>query len=307
MAVILDGKAASKAIRLRLKKEIRGLTGQIARPPHVVFVQVGDNPASTTYVLAKSRTAQKIGCLSTIEHFPVEITEHGLLHRLAELNAEHNVHGILVQLPLPSHINEQAVAQAIAPVKDIDCFHAENFGRMALGLPGPKSATPQGVMMLLAHYGIATEGQRAVVLGRSNLVGKPMGLLLLAANATVSWCHSRTPDLASICREADILVSAAGRPGLVTAEMVKAGAAVIDVGTNFIFEDASVNGRDDPQRARPTEAEQAPTARLVGDVDFAAVSRVAGYISPVPGGVGPMTIASVLCNAVELWRLQEGA
>ena len=299
MAKLLDGKAAAKSIRIRLKKQIRLLIADGHAQPHAVFVQVGDDPASTQYVGLKNRQAERIGCRSTIEQLPADTTQQQLLALLAKLNADPGVHSILVQLPLPGHIDEKVIAGSISPLKDVDCFHPENVGRVALGLPAPRPATPQGIINLLDANGIELQGQHAVVLGRSNLVGKPLGLLLLERNCTVTYCHSRTKDLAEVTRSADILISAVGRAGLVSGEMVKHGVVAVDVGTNFVPL-ADGNGVPIPDENGNAQMQ------LVGDLVFDEVQKKASWISPVPGGVGPMTIATVLENTVALYRRIEG-
>lgn len=310
MAQLLDGKATAAAIRAQLKTEIDALRAAGRPQPHSVFVQVGENPASTTYVNTKHKLAGKVGIMSSIERYPADLSEAALLERLAQLNADPQVHAILTQLPLPPQIDEKRVVQAISPAKDVDCFNPQNVGLMALGLPGPKPATPQGVLMLLDAYGIDVKGMNAVVVGRSNLVGKPLGLMLLARHATVTYCHTRTRDLAAECRRADLLIAAGGRARLITGAMVKPGAVVVDVGTNYVPVEAGPGGAGVPAgqplagtAARPTVG---PEHRLVGDVAFDEVEPVASYISPVPGGVGPMTIASVLYNALVLYKLAAG-
>ena len=310
MARLLDGKLCAKATRARIRAEIAQLGGPV---PHVVFVQVGSIPASTTYVNAKSKAAENVGMRSTIQRLPEDITQAALLAELAVHNQDREVHGVLVQLPLPEHIDPLAVALAIAPEKDIDCFNPVNVGRMTIGLPGPRPATPQGILMLLDFHGIAVRGMQAVVVGRSNLVGKPMGLMLLERSATVTWCHSATHDLGRLTRAADLVVSAAGRAGLLRGGMVRPGAVVVDVGTNYVpaylgaesIPDAApvipIRGqRDERAGLDPGEVQQ--ELKLVGDVVFEEVEPVAAWISPVPGGVGPMTIASVLWNGLELFK-----
>ena len=299
MAKLLDGKQAAKSIRTALRRQIRLWMADGHPQPHAVFIQVGDNPASSQYVGMKNRQAEKIGCRSTIELLPDDTTQQELLARLAIHNADPGVHSILVQLPLPAHMDEQQVAESISPLKDVDCFHPENVGRVTLGLPAPRPATPQGIINLLDANGIELQGKHAVVLGRSNLVGKPLGLLLLERNCTVTYCHSRTADLGAVTRQADILVAAAGRAGLVTGEMVKQDVVAVDVGTNFvhILDDAG-----EPEY----DADGEPRMMLVGDLVFDEVAEKASWISPVPGGVGPMTIATVLENTVALYRRIEG-
>ena len=311
MAQLLDGKATAAAIRARLKTEIDALTAAGRPAPCSVFIQVGENPASTTYVNSKHKLAKQAGIVSSIERYPANLTQAALVQRLIELNADPTVHSILTQLPLPTQIDEQVIVQAISPRKDVDCFNPESVGRLVLGLPGPKPATPQGVLMLLDAYGIDVKGMNAVVVGRSNLVGKPLGLMLLARHATVTWCHTRTRDLAAECRRADLLIAAGGRARLITGAMVKPGVIVVDVGTNYVpaepfpgsTDSLSVAPDADGQAVRPTEE---PPLKLVGDVAFEEVEPLASYISPVPGGVGPMTIASVLYNSLALYKLIEG-
>lgn len=299
MAQLLDGKATALSVRRGLKSEIKSLVTRVDRVPGSVFIQVGENPASTTYVNMKNKMAERIGINSTIDRQPETITQDELLQLIRFYNEDPNVHAILVQLPLPEHIDESAIVMAISPAKDVDCFHPENVGRLAIGLPGPKPATPQGVLMLLDAYGIDVKGMNATVVGRSNLVGKPLGLMLLARHATVTWCHTRTRNLLEECRRGDLLIAAGGRAGLISGEMIKEGAVVVDVGTNY----AEVLGAD----GQPELDDNGnPKRKLVGDVLFEEVEPVAGFISPVPGGVGPMTIASVLQNAVTLYKLIEG-
>ncbi len=290
-----------------MRSEIAQLLPLVGYPPHVVFVQVGEIPASSSYVNAKSEAARKVGMRSTITRLPESISQDALLTQLARLNADTSVHGVLVQLPLPEHIDPLAVALAIAPEKDIDCFNPANVGKLTIGLPGPRPATPQGILMLLDHYGIDVAGMQTVVIGRSNLVGKPMGLMLLARNATVTWCHSATSDLAQHTRRADLIVSAAGDAQLLRGEMVKPGVVVVDVGTNYVPENDTdevilIRGqRDEREGVDPDEVRQ--QLKLVGDVMFDEVEPLASWISPVPGGVGPMTIASVLWNGLMQYKL----
>jgi methylenetetrahydrofolate dehydrogenase (NADP+) / methenyltetrahydrofolate cyclohydrolase len=286
VAQILDGKSCASAVRRQLRAEVAELKLAGHPVPHIVFIQVGDNPASSLYVSSKQSAAEKAGMRSTIERLPDTTQQPELIGVIERLNRDSGVHGILVQLPLPPWIDSTAVAEAISPAKDVDCFHPQNVGKLALGLPGPKPATPRGILMLLKHYGIEVAGRHALIVGRSNLVGKPLGLMLLAEDATVIMCHSRTADLPALARQADILVAAAGKPGLITGAMVKPGAVVVDVGINYLT----------------AEGDKGDETRLVGDVDYAGVEPVAGWISPVPGGVGPMTIASVLCNGLDLYH-----
>jgi len=299
MAQILDGKATAKRVRGELKREIKRLAVIAECQPQAVFIQVGENPASTTYVNMKHKMAERIGCLSTIVRLAETITQDELLECIQRYNTDRTVHGILVQLPLPDHIDENVIVQAISPQKDVDCFHPENVGRMMIGLPGPKPATPLGIVTLLDAYGIDVTGMNVTVVGRSNLVGKPLGIMLLLRHGTVTYCHTRTRDLAAECKRADLLIAAAGRAGIVTPEMIKPGAVVVDVGTNFI---PAVDEHGQPV----LDEDGKQKSKLVGDVDFAAAEKFAAWISPVPGGVGPMTIASVLSNTVTLYKLIEG-
>ncbi len=249
-------------------------------------MKVGENPASAVYVRNKQRACAKAGIESSLHTLPATASQTDLLTCVHGLNADPDVHGILVQLPLPEQIDERAILDAVAPLKDVDCFHPENVGRLSQGRPRFAPCTPAGVMELLAAAGVETSGRRAVALGRSEIVGKPMAMLLLArgADATVTVCHSRTANLAAVCREADILVAAIGRAKFVTADMIKPGAAVIDVGINRLPEEEG--------------------GGLCGDVDFDAVKAVAGSLTPVPGGVGPMTVAVLLRNTLTAATLQ---
>lgn len=274
-ASLIDGKALAARLRNELKPHIEALKAR-GHAPGLAVLLVGDDPASAVYVRNKVKACEDCGILSVFEKLPADVTEQELLAHIARLNADPALHGILVQLPLPRHLNAQRVLESIAFDKDVDGLHATNAGLTLMGTPHFRSCTPYGVMKMLESIGCDPAGRHAVVLGRSNMVGKPMAMLLLAANATVTICHSATRDLPSITRQADILVAAVGRRALVTADMVKPGAVVIDVGTN-----------------------KTPEGRLAGDVDFDAVKEVAGWISPVPGGVGPMTITMLLTNTVE--------
>lgn len=273
-AVIMDGNAVSKEVRGRLAARVATLTAQGVRPGLAVLL-VGDNPASRVYVRNKVKACADTGIHSVLEEYPADATEAQILARIAALNADPVIHGILVQLPLPPQISVDKVLEAIAPAKDVDGFHVSNLGALMAGTPGFEPCTPHGCMEILDHYGISLRGRHAVVVGRSNIVGKPMALMLLARDATVTICTSKTQDLAAFTRSADVLVVAVGRPRLVTGAMVKAGAAVVDVGIN----------RD-------------ADGKLVGDVDFESVKAVAGHVTPVPGGVGPMTITMLLANTV---------
>lgn len=279
MAKIIDGKALAAQVKARCAAGAQGL----ARRPGLAVILVGDDPASRVYVSGKERDCAECGFLSFEHKLPAETTEQELLTLIDRLNGDGAVDGILVQLPLPAHLNEEKVLNAISPDKDVDCFHPVNVGKMVAGQPVFLPCTPAGVMEMLRAYEIPVAGRHCVVLGRSNIVGKPMATLLLAQSGTVTICHSKTPDLAEFTRQADILVSAVGRTGLVTADMVKEGAVVIDVAMNRNAE-----------------------GKLCGDVDFAAVEKKASYITPVPGGVGPMTRAMLMENLLTAAKHHQG-
>lgn len=268
-AVIMDGKALAE----KVKAQIREKVSKLRRQPGLAVILVGDNPASQVYVRNKERDCAQCGIMCYDYHLPQDASQEDVLDLVEKMNNYGAVDGILVQLPLPEQIDERVVLEAIAPDKDVDAFHPENVGRIMQGQAYYKPCTPAGVMEILHEYGIDPGGKHCVVLGRSNIVGKPMAMLLLHENATVTICHSRTPDLKAQCIQADILVSAVGKTGLITADMVKPGAVVIDVAMN-----------------------RNEAGKLCGDVDFDAVSQVASYITPVPGGVGPMTRAMLMEN-----------
>ena len=282
-AQILDGKAISVAIRQRLKEQVAALTASGARPPGLAVVLVGQDPASQVYVRHKRQACAEAGFYSELHELGSATTAAEILDRIDALNAKEAIDGILVQLPLPRHIDEEAVIERILPTKDVDGFHPYNVGRLALRLPRLRPCTPRGIMTLLEHTGCSLEGLDAIVIGQSNIVGRPMALELLAARCTITICHSRTRDLADKVRAADLVVAAVGRPRFVPGDWIKEGAIAIDVGIN--------RGED---------------GRLVGDMDFASVARRASWITPVPGGVGPMTIASLLENTLEAARLHAG-
>lgn len=282
-ARILDGKQIARAIQQETAGKVAEFTKQSGVQPCLAAVLVGDDPASQVYVRSKRRACERIGLGSQLHHMPADLKEADLLALIAELNADQAVHGILVQLPLPKHIRETAILDAVLPAKDVDCFHPENVGRMVQGRPRFLPCTPHGVLQILYRSEIPTTGKHAVVIGRSEIVGKPLASMLQQkdatlgpeyANATVTVCHSRTPNLAEVANQADILIAAIGRPKWITADMIKPGATVVDVG---------INRTDDG---------------LVGDVDFEPACQVAGAITPVPGGVGPLTIAMVLLNTL---------
>jgi methylenetetrahydrofolate dehydrogenase (NADP+)/methenyltetrahydrofolate cyclohydrolase len=281
-ARIIDGKALATEVRNALVARVARLNAAGYRPGLAVIL-VGDDPASAIYVRNKALACEQVGIRSWVDRLPADAAEIALLARIGQLNADPEVHGILVQTPLPKHVDAAKVVESIAFEKDVDGLHATNAGLTLMGKPYFVSCTPYGVMKMLESISATIEGSHALVLGRSNMVGKPMAMLLLAANATVTIAHSKTRDLASHTRAADILVAAVGQRNLVTAEMVKPGAIVIDVGTN-----------------------RTPEGKLTGDVDFENVKRVAGWISPVPGGVGPMTIAMLLTNTVEAAERRAG-
>ena len=277
---LLDGKALAQKIQLELKEKVALLEPKIGRPPGLAVIMVGDNPASAVYVRNKEKACKKVGIASLGKHFPTDATQSELEQFIAELNQDERVDGILVQLPLPEHLDAISLLHCIDPDKDADGLHQVNLGKLVRSEFGLRSCTPAGVMRLLQEYNIPLSGKKATVIGRSILVGKPVALMLLEANATVTMAHSRTTDLGAICREADILVAAVGRPEMITREMVKTGAVVVDVGINRV---EGQNGK----------------SKLVGDVAFKEVAEIASYITPVPGGIGPMTVAMLLSNTVQ--------
>lgn len=280
---ILDGKKASQAIKDDLKIDVAQLAAEGKKVPHLAAILVGNNGASETYVSAKVKSCEEVGFKSTLIRFEETVSEMKLLDKIRELNIDPDVDGILVQLPLPKHISEEQVINTIDPDKDVDGFHPVNVGKMVQGLPTFVPATPHGIMLLIEHYKIETAGKHAVVVGRSNIVGRPMSILLSSntkpGNCTVTVCHSKTNNIKEFCFQADIIVAALGRPGFVTADMVKEGAVVIDVGITRMKDDSRKSG-----------------FKLRGDVDFENVSSKCSWITPVPGGVGPMTIAALMKN-----------
>lgn len=273
-ATIIDGKAVSNKIRRLLTKEVAEFKEKSGITPGLAVVLVGEDPASQTYVRSKEKSTVKVGMYSEVHRLPADTAEADLLKLVQKLNLDKKIHGILVQLPLPKHIDEDKILNAIDPEKDVDGFHPFNAGRLLTGQQSFIPCTPHGIMELLADSGVELKGKQAVVVGRSNIVGKPIALLLLQEHATVTICHSRTADLAAVTRQADVLVVAVGRPNFITGDAVKPGATVIDVGINRV------------------------EGSLVGDVDFESVKDVAGAITPVPGGVGPMTITMLLKNTL---------
>jgi methylenetetrahydrofolate dehydrogenase (NADP+) / methenyltetrahydrofolate cyclohydrolase len=292
---ILDGAPTARAIKDELRDMVRALAARGVRPGLGALL-VGDDPASAVYVRSKTRSCEELGLFHETRRLPASATTADVVEVVREYNARRDVHGILVQLPLPPQVDTTAVLDLVDPGKDVDGFHPENVGRLVQKRPRFVPCTPLGIMELLARNGIAVKGRRAVVLGRSDIVGKPMALLLLHADATVTVCHSRTADLASVAREADLLVAAIGRAGLVRAEHVKPGAVVVDVGMNRITDPAQARALLDDDRF--AEFEKKGTA-LVGDVHFKEVRAVASALTPVPGGVGPLTIALLMRNTVE--------
>lgn len=283
---LLEGKVASGAIKADLKEKISLLQLNRQRVPHLAAILVGNDPASETYVNSKVKNCQEIGITSSLFRFDENISEAELLDKINELNSRIDIDGILVQVPLPKHISEKKVILAISPDKDVDGFHPLNVGNMVLGFPTFVSATPLGIILMLRHYQIPTSGKHVVIVGRSNNVGTPLSILLSRnnemGNATVTLCHSRTHDLASVCRQADILIAAIGKSKFITADMVKDGAVIIDVGINRIKDDSKKSGY-----------------ALKGDVDFENVAPKCSFITPVPGGVGLMTIAALLQNTFD--------
>ncbi|WP_166239169.1 bifunctional methylenetetrahydrofolate dehydrogenase/methenyltetrahydrofolate cyclohydrolase FolD [Paenibacillus turpanensis] len=274
-AQIIDGKAISEQLKAQVKEEAARLSAQGIQPGLAVVI-VGENPASQVYVRNKAKTCEQLGMYSEVHRLPESTTEEELLALIGQLNSNERIHGILVQQPLPSHFDQNKIDDAILPEKDVDAFHPVNVGNLTSGHEGFLPCTPAGVMELLKRTGVELAGKHAVVVGRSNIVGKPMAMLLLREHATVTVCHSRSANMADITRQADILVAAVGKPGLIRKEHVKPGAIVIDVGINRL-----------------------DTGKLAGDVAFEEVAEVAGAITPVPGGVGPMTIAMLMYNTLE--------
>lgn len=286
---ILDGKQLAQTIKAELRKEVDQIKTQGGKIPHLVAVLIGDNPASQAYVRNKVRSCEEVGFQSTLIHRSADTTEKELLEIVEQLNGDNSVDGFIIQLPLPKHIDEHKVTLAIEPRKDVDGFHPVNFGRMAQGLPCYLPATPMGILEILKRYEIPTSGKEVVVLGRSNIVGTPISILLsrkgYPGDATVTLCHSRTADLAAHIRKADILIAAIGAPEFVKGDMVKEGSVIIDVGINRVDDPTSKSGY-----------------KLVGDVDYAAVAPKAAWITPVPGGVGQLTVVALLINTLKSAR-----
>lgn len=286
---LIDGKKIANEIKDEIANQVRKLLAGGGRPPHLAAILVGEDPASETYVNNKAKACKQVGFESSTYRFPSDVTEKELLEAVEFINRDDEIDGLIVQLPLPGHIDSQKVIQSIRPEKDVDGFHPVNVGRMTIGLPSFVSATPYGIIELIRRSRIETKGKNCVVLGRSNIVGKPVSLLMARnqepGNATVTVCHSKTRELKAITSAADILIVAIGRPEFVTADMVKEGAVVIDVGIHRVPSDKTRSG-----------------FRLIGDVKFEQVSKKASHITPVPGGVGPMTIASLLINTLKAFK-----
>lgn len=282
--LLLDGKTTAAARRAAIKEEIRALLPHAGRAPGLAVVLVGDDPASQVYVRNKEKACAEVGIASFPFRLPADTGQRELEHRISQLNVNDDVDGILLQLPLPPGLNAQPCLEAISPRKDVDGLHPDNQGRLAMGLPGLRPCTPAGVIALLNHYHLSVDGKKAVVVGRSNLVGRPLALLLGSRenNATVTMCHSGTRDLAGECRQADFLFTALGKPRFVNADMIKEGAVVVDIGINRL------------------------EGGLCGDVDFDDVARKASALTPVPGGIGPMTISQLLANTVQAWKRRSG-
>ncbi|RLD36603.1 MAG: bifunctional methylenetetrahydrofolate dehydrogenase/methenyltetrahydrofolate cyclohydrolase FolD [Bacteroidetes bacterium] len=286
---LIDGKKTAATIKSEIAKEVVDLIDNNIRPPHLAAILVGEDPASQTYVKAKEKACASVGITSSIYNLPESTSEKELLDLVEFLNSDDDLDGFIVQLPLPDHIDEKSVINAIAPEKDVDGFHPVNVGKMVLGQEALISATPNGIMELLKRYKIDTEGKNCVIVGRSNIVGTPMSILMSRktnpGNATVTLCHSRTPNMSEIIKTADILIVAIGKQEFITAAMVKKGAVVIDVGIH-----------------RVADATKKTGFKLVGDVMFDEVSKKASHITPVPGGVGPMTIAALLMNTLKAYK-----
>lgn len=282
---LIDGKKISQQLQEEISAEVKKILAKGGKQPHLAAILVGDDPASQSYVNNKVRTCEKVGFKSTLIKFEAYISEQKLLNKIEELNNDDDIDGYIVQLPLPRHISEQKIIEAIKPCKDVDGFHPINVGRLVLNLPTYVSATPYGIVQLLERYKIETEGKHCVVIGRSHIVGSPMSILMARntnlANCTVTLCHSRTQNLKEFTLNADIIIAAIGKPNFVTADMVKDGAVVIDVGINRVDDNTKPSGY-----------------KLVGDVKFDEVAPKCSYITPVPGGVGPMTIASLIKNTL---------
>ncbi len=306
MTRVLDGEAAAAAIRAEVASEVARIVGGGGRPPGLAAVLVGENPASRVYVRSKSRAAEEAGFVSRVLAFPATAAAGELEAAIVALNADPAIDGILVQLPLPAGLSEDAILDRLDPAKDVDGFHPINVGRLWLDRPGCVPATPAGILELLRRARIPLAGRRAVVVGRSRLVGKPLAALLLRENCTVTIAHSRTGDLAALCREADLLVAAIGRPAFFVPEHVREGAVVIDVGINRVTDRAEVERLFPGDAARLAQFDRRGST-LVGDVDYHRVAPLAAAITPVPGGVGPLTVAQLLANTLAAARARRAA
>lgn len=280
---IIDGNLVSQQIKSEIKEQVDAMLRDGKKRPHLAAILVGSDGASQTYVGHKVKSCEQVGFASTLLRFDADISEESLIQEIQSLNANDEIDGFIVQLPLPKHINADTILLHIDPRKDVDGFHPVNFGRMCLNLPAYIPATPMGIMTLLKRYKIETAGKHCVVIGRSNIVGRPMSVLMSQAgiDCTVTLCHSKTPDLVAECKRADIIIAALGKPGFVTAAMVKPGAVLIDVGITRVVDESKKTGY-----------------RICGDVDYDAVKDLCSYITPVPGGVGPMTVVSLLLNTL---------
>ena len=293
MATLIDGKKISAEIKEEVAEEVKNIKQAGHRSPHLAAVLVGHDGGSETYVAHKVKACEYVGFESTLVRFEDDITEAALLAKIDELNNDSQIDGFIVQLPLPKHISEEKIVEAIDPGKDVDGFHPVNVGKMSIGLPSFVSATPAGILQLLQRYDIEVSGKNCVVLGRSNIVGRPVSILLsqkaAVGNATVTVCHSRTPNIKELCLQADIIIAALGSPDFLTADMVREGAVVIDVGTTRVKSEVTKSGW-----------------KLKGDVKFDEVAEKCSYITPVPGGVGPMTIASLISNTLLAFKNHQG-
>jgi methylenetetrahydrofolate dehydrogenase (NADP+)/methenyltetrahydrofolate cyclohydrolase len=304
MPLILDGNRVRDQILTELKPRVASLAGR-DRPPGLAVILAGHNPASEIYVRGKIKACHDLGIYSESLTPPQTVTTEELLAAVEQLNGRHDIDGILVQLPLPPQVDAKRILLAVAPEKDVDGFHPCNVGRLATGLPGPRACTPAGILQLLKRHAIAIAGKRAVIVGRSDIVGKPVALMLLHENATVTICHSKTPGLAAICREADILVAAIGRAAMITGDFIQPGATVIDVGMNRLDTRGDVARifRNSPEKLAAFEKRGSV---LVGDVNPIAMAELSSAYTPVPGGVGPLTIAMLMANTVESAELRAG-
>jgi len=293
MATLIDGKKISAEIKEEVAEEVKKIRQSGHRAPHLAAILVGHDGGSETYVAHKVKACEYVGFESTLVRFEDDITEAELLSKIDELNNDNQIDGFIVQLPLPKHISEEKIVEAIDPGKDVDGFHPVNVGKMSIGLPSFVSATPAGILQLLQRYDIDVSGKNCVVLGRSNIVGRPISILLSqkasVGNATVTVCHSRTPNIKELCLQADVIIAALGSPEFLTADMVREGAVVIDVGTTRVKSDLTKSGW-----------------KLKGDVKFDEVAEKCSYITPVPGGVGPMTIASLISNTLQAFKNHQG-